>query len=162
MVLDTRDCLKLSDFCLAQSLQDPLPNTDQQATFLSDARVWFQTEQHSKDRSKTEPKLAKQEHHIPIGWSSPAPPTTDYIVSPFYAAPELFAGSAFSVATDMWSLGCVVFELLVGRQPFCAGSLGVLRDMVCGSDAVAASRGEELGVWSELLDSLLAKVPQKR
>ena len=162
MVLDTCDCLKLSDFCLAQSSQDPSPDTNQQATFLSDARVWFQTEQQSKDRSKTEPKVAKREHRIPVGWSSPAPPTTDYLTSPFYAAPELFAGSAFSVATDMWSLGCVVFELLVGRQPFCAGSLGTLQEMVRDSDAVATSQGEELGVWSELLDSLLAKEPHAR
>lgn len=161
VVLDTCDCLKLSDFCLAQSLQDPSPDMEWQATFLSDASVWFQTEKRSKDRSKTEPKVSKRD--IPIGWSSPAPPTTDYLVSPFYAAPELFAGSAFSVATDMWSLGCVVFELLVGRQPFCAGSLGALREMVCVGDAgVAASQGEELGVWSELVDSLLAKVPHER
>ena len=62
----------------------------------------------------------------------------------------------------MWSLGCVVFELLVGRQPFCAGSLGTLQEMVCDSDAVATSQGKELGVWSELLDSLLAKEPHAR
>jgi serine/threonine protein kinase len=84
---------------------------------------------------------------------------TNYIYSPFYAAPELFAGSAFSVVSDMWSLGCVVFEILTGRQPFCASSLESLQEMVCGNGVMV---GEELEAWSELVYSLLARSPNQR
>lgn len=38
--------------------------------------------------------------------------------SPFYMAPELFAGESSSPASDTYSLGVMAFEVLVGRRPF--------------------------------------------
>lgn len=38
-----------------------------------------------------------------------------YSPSPYYAAPELYQGEKFSTASDLWSLGCVVYELSLGR-----------------------------------------------
>ncbi|CAN0486331.1 unnamed protein product, partial [Laminaria digitata] len=39
---------------------------------------------------------------------------------PMYMAPELLSGGegAMSFASDFWSLGCVLFELLTGEPPF--------------------------------------------
>lgn len=159
MVLDTCSTLKLSDFSLACSSKNP---PDGKQTFLSDARTWFQPK--DQPRPKTEPLAVRREQQDPVteGWTSPNNCTaTSQLYSPFYAAPELFAGSAFSVATDMWSMGCVVFEMLVGRQPFCAGSLEALQEMVCGNTGGGVA-GEELGEWSELVHSLLARSPTQR
>ena len=41
-----------------------------------------------------------------------------YIQSRFYRAPEVILGGAYSFPIDMWSLGCLVAELLSGRPLF--------------------------------------------
>ncbi|HWS26491.1 MAG TPA: serine/threonine-protein kinase [Xanthomonadales bacterium] len=40
------------------------------------------------------------------------------VFTPNYAAPEQVEGGDISVATDVYALGVVLFELLVGRRPF--------------------------------------------
>ena len=41
-----------------------------------------------------------------------------YIQSRFYRAPEILLGQSYSFPIDMWSLGCVVAELFLGRPLF--------------------------------------------
>ena len=41
-----------------------------------------------------------------------------YIQSRFYRAPEIILGAAYSFPIDMWSLGCLVAEMLSGRPLF--------------------------------------------
>jgi serine/threonine-protein kinase ULK4 len=39
-------------------------------------------------------------------------------------APELFeAGSVYSYASDLWALGCILYELSQGNPPFVSSSL---------------------------------------
>src|SRR4051812_24105743 len=56
-----------------------------------------------------------------------ADPRTNELVggTPAYAAPETASGRP-DPATDRYSLGCVVFELLTGERPFGSGSAAVL------------------------------------
>ena len=155
VILDTCCTLKLSDFSLACSSKNPPDSSSER--FLSDSRTWFQTKE--RPRPKTEPLTMKKGQQQQQRCDDVSPldcSSSNHLYSPFYAAPELFAGSAFSVATDMWSLGCVVFEMLVGRRPFCADSLEALQEMVRGDF------GEELGAWSKLVCSLLEKLPDQR
>jgi dual specificity tyrosine-phosphorylation-regulated kinase 2/3/4 len=37
-----------------------------------------------------------------------------YIQSRFYRAPEVIMGSKYGMPIDMWSLGCILAELLTG------------------------------------------------
>jgi eukaryotic-like serine/threonine-protein kinase len=46
--------------------------------------------------------------------------------SPAYMAPELLAGARASAASDLYALGVVLFQLLTGRLPFEADSMGAL------------------------------------
>ncbi|TMW65509.1 hypothetical protein Poli38472_008151 [Pythium oligandrum] len=42
--------------------------------------------------------------------------------SPLYMSPELLDDEPYSFSTDVWSLGCVLYELLTSRTPFAAPS----------------------------------------
>lgn len=38
--------------------------------------------------------------------------------SPIYMAPEAFADSEYSFKSDTWSIGIILYEMLIGQQPF--------------------------------------------
>src|SRR5260370_27859732 len=53
--------------------------------------------------------------------------TTSLLGSPVYMSPEQMRTSGdIDMRTDIWSLGCVLFELLTGRAPFDAPSITLL------------------------------------
>ena len=41
-----------------------------------------------------------------------------YVQSRYYRAPEIVLGNRYDHAVDMWSLGCIVFELITGKPLF--------------------------------------------
>ena len=51
--------------------------------------------------------------------------------SPYYMAPELFQDDGvYSFASDLWSLGWLLFEFLTGKLPFSSNSLNRLMKMI--------------------------------
>ena len=69
--------------------------------------------------------------------------------TPTYMAPELFqAGGVYSSASDLWALGCVLYECASGRPPFVSPSFKTLAHLVLTTEpsllppgAVLASSG---------------------
>jgi len=49
-------------------------------------------------------------------------PLTAALLTPQYAAPEQFDGTAMTVSTDIYALGTLLYELLAGRGPWQAGT----------------------------------------
>jgi len=86
-------------------------------------------------------------------------------LTPEYASPEQLRGEPLGVATDVYSLGVVAFELLAGRRPFVAGAAGSLVQAVLTEDpprasavATDASRAKALrGDLDAVLDRALAR-----
>ena len=80
---------------------------------------------------------------------------------PLYAAPERFAGRPIDARTDLYAVGCILFELLTGEPPFQAPTL----------DALAAKHHREPppplppnipAALLAIVKKLLAKSPNER
>lgn len=57
-------------------------------------------------------------------------------------APELFSeGATHSTASDLWSLGCVLYECAVGRPPFLNSSFTQLAHDILNNDPAPVQGG---------------------
>jgi len=50
--------------------------------------------------------------------------------TPNYTAPEIIAKEGHSYAADMWSVGCILYTLLVGKVPFATNALSSTYDKI--------------------------------
>lgn len=77
-----------------------------------------------------------------------------------YMSPEQAAGSALSPATDIYSLGCLLFALLTGKPPFVGDSpLAVLQQHVFQTPPLPSERNHAV---PESVDALVAQMMQRR
>ena len=81
-------------------------------------------------------------------------------LTPGYAAPEQYAGGTISTATDVYALGVLLHELLLGERPDSSGT-GPPSQRVAGTDAsrwtLPASRAATRSALRGDLDALLLK-----
>ena len=84
--------------------------------------------------------------------------------TPSYMAPELLAGQAASPASDAYSLGVVLFELLAGRRPHQADTLGVLLAATATQPpaSLARLRPDLPSLVVKTVEALLARDPALR
>lgn len=81
--------------------------------------------------------------------------------TPYYMAPELFSDEGvYSFYSDMWALGCVLYELATGKPPFAATGLKDLITEICEKDPPEVEGFSPL--FNDLIKRLLEKDPAKR
>ncbi|XP_072797153.1 serine/threonine-protein kinase ULK4 [Vicugna pacos] len=84
-----------------------------------------------------------------------------------YTAPEIVKGTDFSITSDLWSLGCLLYEMFSGKPPFFSESLSELIEKIFYDDPLPPipkdpSLPKASSDFINLLDGLLQKDPQKR
>ncbi|XP_045186998.2 serine/threonine-protein kinase Nek9-like isoform X2 [Mercenaria mercenaria] len=81
--------------------------------------------------------------------------------TPLYMSPEIMQGAKYDYKTDMWALGCVLYELLTLTRTFQGTNhLRLAYEIVCGQHGSVDSRYSK-GI-RDLVDSLLQKDPADR
>jgi eukaryotic-like serine/threonine-protein kinase len=90
------------------------------------------------------------------------------VMTPDYASPEQIAGKPVTVATDLYSLGVVLYELLTGQRPYRLDrqSAAALEEAILAADVPLASARvpHDKALQRRLrgdLDTILAKALQK-
>ena len=86
--------------------------------------------------------------------------------TPEYLAPEILNSKGHDKAVDVWALGCLVYELLVGRTPFADDNQSRIFQRVLGADKFLATPA----VWprgfdpdaKDLIKQMLATSPARR
>ena len=84
--------------------------------------------------------------------------TGEWIGTADYIAPEQIAGGLVSARTDIYSLGCVLYELLTGRVPYDGI---VVHKLYSHSREPLPSIGQALGARSRHADEVLARATAK-
>ncbi|KAJ8308456.1 LOW QUALITY PROTEIN: hypothetical protein KUTeg_013330 [Tegillarca granosa] len=87
---------------------------------------------------------------------------------PTYMAPEVLQGGEFTILSDLWSLGCVLYEMFTGHPPFLAESFQQLKEKILHKDLpMPKIKGTRFSSkpspdFMNLLNSLLQKEPDRR
>jgi tetratricopeptide (TPR) repeat protein len=68
--------------------------------------------------------------------------TTELILTPEYASPEQVRGTAYTTATDIYSLGALLYHLLTEHPPHerTSGSAVTVEELICRREPAAPSR----------------------
>ncbi|KAI1885690.1 hypothetical protein AGOR_G00206410 [Albula goreensis] len=87
--------------------------------------------------------------------------------SPMYCAPEVVQGGESSITSDLWGLGCILYEMFTGKPPFFTDSFTDLIQLILHEDLPSPRQkgptaSKPTFEFESLLDGLLQKDPNKR
>lgn len=82
--------------------------------------------------------------------------------SPMYMAPEIMKNKKYDYKSDLWSIGIIFYEMLIGKTPFQAKNIYELIRKIENDKIKIPSKFNLSPGCKELLTSLLQKNPEKR
>ncbi|EAS03183.1 Serine/Threonine kinase domain protein (macronuclear) [Tetrahymena thermophila SB210] len=93
---------------------------------------------------------------------SPQDLSQTMVGSPIYMAPEILTGHDYTMKADIWSLGCVLYEMLYGECPYEESTIAKLISAVEGRDIQYPSKYNVSQKTITLLKDILIKDATKR
>lgn len=81
--------------------------------------------------------------------------------TPYFMSPEVVRGEPYNAKSDMWALGCVLYELTTFKKPFDSTTVAGLYEQIKTKE-FASLPGDTDPVIRMLISALLHKDPNKR
>ena len=111
--------------------------------------------------------VAKLQAGVGAGQDRSAQPLTQagtVIGTPDYMSPEQALGQPVDARSDLYAVGVILYEMLVGQVPFTGDALTMLRQRIIGDvpELPTTVAGDVHPRVANLLRCLLAKVPENR
>jgi NIMA (never in mitosis gene a)-related kinase 1/4/5 len=82
--------------------------------------------------------------------------------TPYYFSPEICQNQPYGTKSDVWALGCLLYELLTLQVPFQAKSLRDLMQKILYSKPAAPNRSAYSADFLQLVVQMLAKAAERR
>jgi NIMA (never in mitosis gene a)-related kinase len=82
--------------------------------------------------------------------------------TPFYLSPEICQGLSYSFKTDIWMLGCVLYEICTLNKPFKSDSINFLINNIINSHPEPINSNKYSQHLQSLIFSMLSKQPDDR
>ena len=81
--------------------------------------------------------------------------------TPYYASPEVWNDNPYSYKSDLWSIGCVIYELCALRPPFQGKDLDELYENVCKGKPERINKIYSNDLWEMILMLLQVDVDKR-
>ena len=110
--------------------------------------------------------LVKDKHQCKIGDMNVSKVIKEKVLrtqtgTPYYASPEVWRDEPYSYKSDLWSIGCVIYELCALRPPFKGKDLDELYGNVCRGSIERISQIYSEDLW-KMIQMLLQVDVRKR
>ena len=79
--------------------------------------------------------------------------------TPYYASPEVWKDDPYDIKSDVWSLGCVLYEIICLKPPFQANDMDGLFKKVTRGQFTRIPKTYSNDLWS-VVKALLSVNPQ--
>lgn len=86
------------------------------------------------------------------------------IGTPYFMSPEQYDAKYYDQQTDIWSLGCILYEMLTLEKPFVAANIVHLRYKVAKSNftPILSTNNLDSRFWNRILRKMLEKKSEDR
>ena len=110
--------------------------------------------------------LVKDKHQCKIGDMNVSKVIKEKVLrtqtgTPYYASPEVWKDEPYSYKSDLWSIGCVIYELCALRPPFKGKDLDELYGNVCKGNIERISHIYSDDLWKMIMMLLQVDVKKR-